>query len=219
MRTPRSRRPSRPRYGSSPRERRGRRRRSDPWKKRKPGFSWSVRRRLPAPTRKLRGVRPRPLPRLWRRPGGTSSARRTREGLAWTPFEGSSKGTLPRGRRLTWTLRTLGAAWAADTPPMTNARARGRPRKGRGSQPRSTPTTPTLSLHLAMGIDKTAGIAESARVARWEWPEPALEEAMAPLRAQMERVYHLPTAGRESTLCRPSPRSGFRWETRTPTTT
>ena len=49
-------------------------------------------------------------------------------------------------------------------------------------------------LHLQRWRWRTARIAESPGAARWEWPEPAAEEAMAPLQTQVERVYHLPAA-------------------------
>ena len=72
----------------------------------------------------------------------------------------------------------------------SSGRATRQPRKGKkktpkgyGGPPRSTPSTPTPSSPAAMGMDKGAGIAESGRAAIWEWPEPAVEEAMAPLRA------------------------------------
>ena len=49
-----------------------------------------------APTRKPRGGPPRTPRRLLRRPLGRSSVRGPKEGPAWTPVEGSSKGTPPR---------------------------------------------------------------------------------------------------------------------------
>ena len=70
-----------------------------------------------------------------------------------------------------------------------------------------------------IGTDETAGIAQSPRAARWEWPEPAAGEAMAPLRAQMGRAYQLPTAA--GRVLRADPRQDLDCigETRTPTTT
>ena len=72
------------------------------------------------------------------------------------------------------------------------------PRKGHRGPPRSTPTTSTSLSPAATKVDETAGIADSPRAARWEWPEQAVEEAVATLRVRMERVCHLLTAAGEA---------------------
>ena len=65
-------------------------------------------------------------------------------------------------------------------PPDPAKRARGRPQNDHGGWPRSTPTTPNPSSPAAMGMDKAAGLATSPGVARWEWPEPVVEEGTTP---------------------------------------
>ena len=50
------------------------------------------------------------------------------------------------------------------------------------------------TLPAATEMDRTAGVSEISWAAGWEWPEPATEEATAPLRVRNERASHPPNA-------------------------